>query len=157
MVTRIGKKRNSTPFPAEPHVLMYWLWVWRKPCGSYYAPKFARLLLLLEKKISMKFWSVPAMQWQNTYWVPPYLIILLFIIILQISARNNCRTIFATPTTNTSKRAARPGMVCYCFFCRSALPWRRNSQKTTSKNPIDFQWGRTNRNFSATLHWHTFT
>ena len=74
----------------------------------------------------------------------------------QISARNNCRTIFATPTTNTSKRAARPGMVCYCFFCRSALPWRRNSQKTTSKNPIDFQWGRTNRYFAGSLLWHTF-
>ena len=55
MVTRIGKKSNSTPFPAEPHVLMYILRRWRKLCGSYYVPKFAgRLLLLLL--------SVPAMQ-----------------------------------------------------------------------------------------------
>jgi hypothetical protein len=40
MVTRIGKKVNSTPFPGEPHVLMYILRGWRKWCGTSYVPKF---------------------------------------------------------------------------------------------------------------------
>jgi hypothetical protein len=34
MVTRIGMKVNRTPFPAEPHVLMYILHGWRKWCGT---------------------------------------------------------------------------------------------------------------------------
>ena len=100
--------------------------------------------------------SVPAMQWQSTYWVPPYFIIK--IIFLQISALNNCRTVCTTPAIYTSKRAARPGSVCYYFFCRYALRWRRDSQKTTSKNPIDFQWGKTEKylNFAAIFLGHTF-
>ena len=40
MVRRIGTKGNSTPFPAEPHVLMYILRGWRKLCGTSYVPKF---------------------------------------------------------------------------------------------------------------------
>ena len=77
----------------------------------------------------------------------------------QISALNNCRTVYTTPAIYTSKRAARPGSVCYYFSCRYALPWRRDSQKTTSKNPIDFQWGKTgkNLNFAATFLGHTVT
>ena len=34
MVTPIGKKSNRTPFPTEPHVLMYVLRGWRKRCGT---------------------------------------------------------------------------------------------------------------------------
>ena len=101
------------------------------------------------------------MQWQYTYWVPPYFIIIIIKIkkmFQQISALNNCRTVYTTPAIYTSKRAARPGSVCYYFSCRYALPWRRDSQKTTSKNPIDFQWGKTgkNLNFAATFLGHTF-
>ena len=40
MVTPIRKKSNSTPFPAEPHVLMYIFCGWRKWCGTSYAPNF---------------------------------------------------------------------------------------------------------------------
>ena len=61
---------------------------------------------------------------------------------MQTLARNNCRTIYATAAIYTSKRAARPGMVCYYFSFRSALPLRRNSQKTTLKNPIHLEWGK---------------
>ena len=61
---------------------------------------------------------------------------------LQISARNKCRTIYTTAAIYTSKRAARPGIGCYYFSFRSALPLRRNSQKTTPKNPIDLEWGK---------------
>ena len=100
------------------------------------------------------------MQWQSTYWVPPYFIIIIIIIAAfqQISALNNCRTVYITPAIYTSKRAARPGSVCYYFSCRYALRRRRHSQKTTSKNPIDFQWGKTEKslNFAATFLGHTF-
>ena len=40
MVTRIGKKSNSTPFPAEPHVLMYILPGFCQPCGRNNETKF---------------------------------------------------------------------------------------------------------------------
>ena len=103
------------------------------------------------------------MQWQSTYWVPPYFIIIATTTTTtttfqQISALNNCRTVYITPAIYTSKRAARPGSVCYYFFCRYALRWRRDSQKTTSKNPIDFQWGKTEKylNFAAIFLGHTF-
>ena len=79
--------------------------------------------------------SVPAMQWQSTYWVPPYFIIIIIIIFSQISVRKNCRTVCTTPAIYTSKRAARPGSVCYYFFCRYALRWRRDSQKNNVKKP----------------------
>ena len=84
---------------------------------------------------------------------------LLLTLLWQNSVRNNCRTVDTHPAIYTSKRAARPGMVCYSKYFRYALPWRRNSQKTTPKNPIDFEWGKTekNRNFGATLLWHTVT
>ena len=100
---------------------------------------------------------MPAMQWQSTYWVPPYFIIIATTF-QQISVRKNCRTVCTTPAIYTSKRAARPGSVCYYFFCRYALRWRRDSQKTTSKNPIDFQWGKTEKslNFAAIFLGHTF-
>ena len=58
------------------------------------------------------------------------------------SARNKCRTIYVTAAIYTSKRAARPGMVCYYFSFRSVLRLRRNSPKTTPKNPIHFEWGK---------------
>ena len=99
------------------------------------------------------------MQWQSTYWVPPYFIIIIKIAMFQqISALNNCRTVCTTPAIYTSKRAARPASVCYISSCGYALRWRRDSQKTTSKNPIDFQWGKTEKslNFAAIFLWHTF-
>ena len=97
------------------------------------------------------------------YCFPPYLSlpsclsVCLPVIFQQISARKNCRTVCTTPAIYTSKRAARPGMGCYYFSCRFALLWRRNSQKTTLKNPIDFAWGKTENivNFAATFLWHT--
>ena len=60
----------------------------------------------------------------------------------QISARYFVRTVDKTLAIYTSKRAARPGKICYIFSCRNALPWRRNSQKTTQKNPIHLEWGK---------------
>ena len=47
IVTRIGKKSNSTPIPAEPLVLMYILRGLCKPCGSFCEPKFVGTLLRL--------------------------------------------------------------------------------------------------------------
>ena len=44
-VPRIGKKSNSTPFPAEAHVLMYILRRWCKSCGTYYVPNFVAKLI----------------------------------------------------------------------------------------------------------------
>ena len=97
------------------------------------------------------------MQWQNTAWNPPYLIITNQSR-KQSLTRNNCRTIFATPTTNTSKRAARPGMVCYFFSCRYALPCRRNSQKTMRKIPHSKPMGRHRKKTeNDTLFWSHIT
>ena len=45
------------------------------------------------------------------------------------------RTVCPNPAIYTSKRAARPGMVCLCSVYRFALRSRRNSRKTTRKKP----------------------
>ena len=57
MVTRNGNILNSTPFPAEPHVLMYILRGVFQPCGSYYEPNFAgrKKKKKTRNKISKKF------------------------------------------------------------------------------------------------------
>ena len=70
----------------------------------------------------------------------------------QNSSRYFARTVDETLAIYTSKRAARPGHGCYIFSCRNALPWRRNSQKTTQKTPIESQWGKTQKMTSLCSH-----
>ena len=76
-----------------------------------------------------------------------------FIISLpQILTGYFARTVYTTPAIYTSKRAARPGSMCDYFSFRFALRWRRNSQKTTPKNPIESQWGQTQNIASLWSH-----
>ena len=62
MVTPIGKKSNRTPFPTEPHVLMYILRGWRKWCGTSSVPNSCKrngpLQLTLEACYEKTGWTI---------------------------------------------------------------------------------------------------
>ena len=97
------------------------------------------------------------MKWHNTHWNRPYLMYSIVHYYCSTFPQNLpryfARTVDKTLAIYTSKRAARPGRICYYFSCRNALPWRRNLQKNNPKTPHWRSMGE-NRKDDLTLEPH---